>query len=202
MINLATCSEIIRRVAELERMEGNCGRAFRRFLNQMFSGEGKKLLSVEFNGYEDKELSRLEYAHLCAYLDSRSQHASQELVAKQSAIRFSHNVCDKTFNIVGAALELVDVDIVTAPVATLRRVVADIRDIVYYYFEHYCPEVVDAFAAEHDLLLSPEEVDALGVCLAGWEVALTPRAAELLKYFELPKRSAGSYLNEALRKAA
>jgi hypothetical protein len=203
MINLQTYSEVLRRVSELERMEGNCGRAFRRFLKQMFFGKTSQLLSVEYVGYSDKQLGILEYAQLCAYVESKSRHASLELLSDFSDIMVFDNLFDKTYNLVGVTLKLREsVDIDTASVPILRRLARDLRRIVFLFFENYTPEAVGEFVAGSGLDLTEEEEAALTSSVEGYAVELSPRAAYLLKYFRLEKFDAMSYLNKALLKAA
>jgi hypothetical protein len=75
MINLQTYSEVLRRVSELERMEGNCGRAFRRFLKQMFFGKTSQLLSVEYVGYS-LDLTEEEEAALTSSVEGYAAELS------------------------------------------------------------------------------------------------------------------------------
>lgn len=205
LISLNTISDVLRRIEELKRMEGNCGRAYRRFVKQMFyTPDGKhQMLSIEFHGYEDKELDALEYAYLCAYVESRSAEVLQELVASFSDVRFRCDVFERMFSIVGATLELrPSVDIDTVSLGTLRNIVADLYTVVFKYFEHYQESAVDLFVQQRDMVLTAEEEEALAAHVAGFKVELTPRAAQLAKYFSNLPRPAKSYLDELFGKAA
>jgi hypothetical protein len=204
MITLKTISEVLRRIEELKRKEGNCGRAYRRFLKQMFWGvNGKQtFLCVEFHGYGEKELSASEYALLCAYVEARTTLVRRNLIMDFSDLQVSCDVFDKMFNNIGASLELrKSVDIDTASLSTLRNIVSDLHKVVYQYFENYSEDDVNVFLAQHDLLLTHEEEQALSTRVAGFSVELTPRTEQLLKYFP-EHRTSKSFLDEVFGKAA
>jgi len=189
MINLRTFSEVLRRTTELSHMSGNCGRAYRRFLRHMCFGNDTKLLSVEFHGYGDKELSILEFGQLCAYVESVSKRAAVSLEEGAAGFKFSGLVRDKMYNVVGAVLELdANIDIETATVNELRSLVADVRHVVWLFFEYFHPATVERFVVANNIALSVKEEAALVRRVSGEFGIVPPRASKLLKYYDLPKR--------------